>query len=381
MMNLLVNHRRIEDAASAQLNMLRGLSAIAVLLGHGVQTFIAPIYPPLLAWFGLLAQAAVMLFFVLSGLLITKSITRNSSQPGGFDLRAFAGDRFDRIYPPFLLAMLVVPALLLLTPYLFPTGTSEFAYSGGFIVRSGFDVDLNAWLGSLVFVNGFLVPNISANGPLWSLSYEVWYYVIAGLIAWRPRIGMIAAAALMLALGALNKAFVLYSAIWFAGALIAILHNRQIRRPRLAWTFLAASLAAALMMGGYYVHLANQAAGPETYPALPLIAFNLLWGAASAVAVYLMMIGAMRLKPVAQGTARFSYTLYVTHFPLLLAIYGTVQAWIHDDLLLSAVTAGASCLFVLAVAWIAAPFVENIKWAGRLAANSAVSPRGVAARD
>lgn len=361
-MNMAIaNYRRIPDYASPQLNTLRGLSAIAVLIGHGVQVFVAPLAPGAFPIFGLLAQAAVMLFFVLSGFLITKSITRNASQPSGFDVASYASDRFDRIYPPLLFAMLLVIALFALSVGAFPSGSNAYLVTGGFIARDGFFVDPTAYVGTLVFLNGFAVDNISANGPLWSLSYEVWYYVIAGAVAWRPRAGAVIGLAILLSLGFFNKIFVVYSTIWFAGAAVAIAHNHGVQLFSWLKFFALASLLVAGAIGAYYVALASRASSPADYPLMYLVAFNLSVGIAFAGSLHLLMADSLRVPVIAPSTADFSYTLYVTHLPILLFIYGIAQPHAMRSVGLALIAAALSAAIALLLARSVAPVVENLR--------------------
>src|SRR5690606_35193014 len=45
-----------------------------------------------------------------------------------------------------------------------------------------YSVNMMEFVGSLLFLNGFVMPTVSANAALWSLSYEVWFYVLAGFL-------------------------------------------------------------------------------------------------------------------------------------------------------------------------------------------------------
>lgn len=360
MKNVLANFQKIAPAQSEQLDTLRGLSAIAVLIGHSIQIFIAPVIPAISPAFGLLAQAAVMLFFVLSGFLITKSCTRNLSQNDRFDVAAYARDRLNRIYPPLVFALALVMALVLIAPYVFPSGSLAFVHHEPFIARSGFYVDVQSFAGTIVFLNGFFVDNISANGPLWSLSYEVWYYVVAGLIAWRIGIGTLLGLAVLLFLGSINKVFLAYSAVWFGGAAVAIMHNRKSEMGGIAVLTLVAALCGAISMGAYYLSKAIFAQDPSEYPMMVLVLFNLSFGIAAASALHLMMTGKLSFRPIASTSAKYSYTLYVTHFPILLFIYGAAQGLVHGNVWTSAIASACAFLIALGVARKVAPVAENM---------------------
>lgn len=363
---LLLSHREIEADISARLDSLRGLSAIAVLLGHCGQIFVAPLHPFSLTYFGLLAQTAVMLFFVLSGLLITKSITRNASRYGGFQLTIFARARLARIYPPFLVSMLLILAIWITTPQLLSADENQLTIDTDTILNRILIVERDAWLGTLFFLNGFLVKTVSANTSLWSLSYEVWYYVIAGLIAWKPRSGAMIALSLALCLGLLNKLFVLYGVVWFSGAAVALLHDHAVCSARLSKIAAAAGGTAAMLATTHYVGGTFAAESFQGLPIAPLAAVNLSSGLACAAFVHLFLTKRFRFVSIARGTASFSYTLYVTHFPILLLIYGAVSTRAAGHVLHDVSIAASAFLLTLIFARIVGPHIENATLLARL---------------
>jgi len=158
---------------SLQLESLRGISAIVVLFSHCFQAFIAPFDTSIYSWIRLLGQAAVMIFFALSGYLIGYSIQHNIHQHGQFNLHHYARQRGRRILPPFLFAMGLTLVLYLLAPLLFTSHTHAFQHSFGMMIRTDYSIDMMEFVGSLLFLNGFVTPTVSANAALWSLSYEV----------------------------------------------------------------------------------------------------------------------------------------------------------------------------------------------------------------
>lgn len=105
-----------------------------------------------------LGNLGVLSFFVLSGFLVGGKVLERYRN-GTFALRDYAIDRFSRIVVPFVpaLAFTVIVA-------------SYFDVGGGF----------REFTGNLVFLQGIAVPAYPGNEPLWSISYEVWFYVLAG---------------------------------------------------------------------------------------------------------------------------------------------------------------------------------------------------------
>ncbi|EIM39001.1 acyltransferase [Acinetobacter sp. HA] len=174
--------RRFSAEFSLQLESLRGVSAIVVLFSHCFQAFIAPFDLTLYSWVRLLGQAAVMMFFALSGYLIGTSIQNNIQQNSQFNLSHYIRQRCRRILPPFLFALTLTLTLYILAPYFFSSHTHQFQNSFGMMIRTTYSLEWDNFLGSLFFLNGFVTPTLSANAPLWSLSFEVWFYVLAGFL-------------------------------------------------------------------------------------------------------------------------------------------------------------------------------------------------------
>jgi len=122
------------------------------------------------------AVAAVFCFLVISGFSIAHSITRS---PDGYIRR-----RVLRIYPLYLAGL---GAALL--PFLFAGPRIE-------TINSVFTwPDTTDLLGNLVLLQGFVVPPVAANGPLWTLAVEVFCYLLAPLLIRLPMAGLLAATA------------------------------------------------------------------------------------------------------------------------------------------------------------------------------------------
>jgi peptidoglycan/LPS O-acetylase OafA/YrhL len=338
---LLNSHRSVPDGVSRQLDTFRGLSAIAVLLGHASQVFIARWEPGMHVLFGLAANVAVMVFFALSGFLICKSITGNVARNGRFVPGEYAQARFNRIVPPFLAAMLLAVALWWLAPLVFPGGTRTFLPVAPHSARVAFELDARSLLGTLFFVNGFLAPTVSLNGPLWSLSFEVWYYVAAGIAAMSLGSGWILSAALVLGLGLLSKTFPVLSIVWFAGAAIALAHDHRVDRSSLCRALGFVSLLAAAGAAVMFV-LHAKANGRW------LLAFQLSSGVVFACVLHRIVTGRSGIRPVFSRSADFSYSLYIVHFPILLFLYGIAGQWRSTlaECVLWAIGGSCACLVV-----------------------------------
>lgn len=90
------------------LDAFRALAVLFVLLGHGIEG--APAWAP---WVAPLASLGVKLFFVLSGLLITRLLLDEIDRKQSIDLVRFYRRRFGRLMPAFYLYLAVAIGILL----------------------------------------------------------------------------------------------------------------------------------------------------------------------------------------------------------------------------------------------------------------------------
>jgi len=258
-----------------------------------------------------LGQEAVVLFFVLSGFLVGGQIIRRA-RTNRFDSHDYAIDRATRILLP------LIPAAI-------------FAGIVG-VVRQMAPFDPLQIAGNALGLNGILVKTLPTDVPLWSLAYEIWFYVIAGVAAvlCAKRGGILPLAlglAAMLAFCRLDASLLL---VWVLGALAS---SVEIPRGR---GLLALAGLIVLIAGSAAIQLARPSlavAGTGTFPtavARGVFAAGILlaipWLTSPA------LNGALArhtgLARAAAFLAGMSYTLYLFHYPLLnlLALWFTPRA-------------------------------------------------------
>ena len=182
----------------AALDLVRGVSALLVMLGH-LRGFLIVDYggvpaPGLLTkvfYFATgLGHEAVMVFFVLSGYFVGGSVLAGLGK-GSFRWGGYAAARLTRLW------MALGPALLLtLAADLVGRQMNPEAYAGGLahLFSSGpqssepASLAPSTFLGNFFFLQTVTLPVYGSNGPLWSLANEFWYYLVFPLLAvsvWR----------------------------------------------------------------------------------------------------------------------------------------------------------------------------------------------------
>lgn len=107
-----------------------------------------------------LGQDAVIIFFSLSGYLVAGNALYRLNK-SEFILQSYLIDRFVRIYLP------LIPAL-------------GFTAICGFITGKHYSIyELSV---NLVGLQGIYGYQFMGNAPLWTLSYEIWFYILLGVV-------------------------------------------------------------------------------------------------------------------------------------------------------------------------------------------------------
>ena len=382
--------RPIGARFSAQLDCLRWVAALLVCTTH-LRALVFFHYQPelhpsaaakLFYFMHGFGHEAVIIFFVLSGYLVGGETLRQLHR-GEFDVWIYTLRRFTRLYPVYF-------AALLLGLVLDHAATRHLAGSGLYGILE--DIPLVSYdvvsrlgndtlLGNLLFCQGVLVPTYGSNVPLWSLANEAWYYALFPLLMVplfapiRP-LGRISGLVL-LALGAwfVRGQILLYFSVWLLGVLMHYPNRPLLRR---AWPSLTCTLALMIALRTHQL---------DKVPALISdlgIAITLAFGLSSlSFADGASFPGAA----LHQRLAGFSYSLYLTHWPLGLFAFALCQH-LSGHNLRSTLSARSLLIYILLLlfvygcAWSLAYFTEHRtadlrKWLGsRLGlARAPVPPR------
>jgi peptidoglycan/LPS O-acetylase OafA/YrhL len=367
-----VNSRYSAGLGDAPL-AIRGIAALIVAIGHCWAVFLMPIDSDAL-WLqmlGSLAAWAVATFFILSGMVIAASISRRV-QSGVFALSEYLQARTLRIFPPLLVAVVITVACVTIIRQLGLYGAESYLLPGDEAVMR--DHAAFNWPSVLLTVtllyNLFPGEFLLFNGPLWSLSYEYWLYVLAGLVfaaAFNRSLVALGLAIILVALMALappsNLPFWGVGLIWGAG-FVTGWHWRYVRTwdGRMIAGAVAIFVLAALLIAGD--RLSSLVVSP--YGSLQANCFYLAAGGALlGTLVLVLRLPALRRTEnsslrVAAWIGRFSYTLYLVHFPLFLFAFSVFRPFILDFGVV-----GHACLAIAAlggtllISWQLARWIED----------------------
>lgn len=380
-----------------QIESLRGFAALSVAFAHcGIVLLmydgtIAPNRANLAAAWLLLpfdyllnARAAVVLFFVISGLVLAMALDELPAHRSLARLGGFLGRRMLRLYPAHIAALCLFVPLAGLTIFRIPihdpggiegVGASLEYWAGRSVYGS---LDAGAFLGSAALLSNYYNP------PIWTLQVELIGALFLPFFAALSRAGRLApdlaAVVLVFAIGAwvdsrigyptlfvYLPAFYLGCMVRTHGRRLAALAGRHARAP-------AALVGAALLLlvvpealvGPFYAHrfiLLSMAVASFA------IVSALAWSSSRALAAIL-------LNPAARWAGRVSYSFYLWHALIMFVVVRLELAMLPGalfgrwDQVLRGLTFLVSTGIALGIAglsyrWIERPFIALGRRLGR----------------
>jgi len=324
----------ISERTSVHLDFIRGVAALSVMAGHVRGLFFADFSNVLhqtvivrilyaVTGFG---HQAVVVFFVLSGYFIGTSVCE-SVDGHSWSWRIYLVNRLTR------LELVLFPALILgaVCDHIglkLPQAASF--YYGGLYKYYEPSVALRstvpAFFGNLLFLQGIRSPVFGSNGPLWSLSYEFWYYILFPLLmlaaaSWAGIRRIVYLAFFLILLWFVGTQIRFYFLIWLAGVLVGRVHHMARLRSSGALTLI--TMVTGLLFFG-------SLAWNRVHPISPEVLSDSMIGFFFAVWLYALTLGTREdvapvYAKVAKAISGFSYTLYLIHFPMVLLLRGLLD--------------------------------------------------------
>lgn len=321
---------KIDPIRSDILQIARALAALMVVSRHARNALLVD-YPQLtqpnlaekfLYFMTGLGHEAVIVFFVMSGYLVGGSILRSRHQ---FDWKHYVAARLSRVWS------VLIPALVLtaicdffLLRYLSHTLTPE-GLLANHMIQLPLLHDPGTLLMNMFFLKEFIGPTFGSNGPLWSLTFEVWCYLIFPLLLFGIlgsgrgyERGLMVLLAVILLAWAPSRFQVLFC-IWSIGVLVNVIPAPQIMMGRLGGAVL---LWVAL--GSVFISRSGKLT--ESVPGYALDVMIGLCFAAWMRHVHagVCMQPPLFLRRAGVAVSRFSYSLYATQMPVMCLVVACV---------------------------------------------------------
>ncbi len=263
-----------------------------------------------------------MIFFVLSGLLVGGKVVRETDR-NDWSWKRYLIERCTR------LLIVLWPALLL--TFFFDTMGSLLFGTAGIYGGNHFGANTlpehlqvvsspGVYLSNAFFLQGILTPTAGTNTPLWSLSNEFWYYITFPAVyiclsqSIKPisrlyALVILTVAGIMIGAGQMFGGFT----IWLMGVAAVFLARKSNFRSSGVAIFGLATLLGSLTLSRF-----NKAGYFGDY----------LVGISTAIWCFGILASPNGRRP--KGTklfefmSSFSYTLYLTHLPLVVFIRASI---------------------------------------------------------
>lgn len=297
--------RPIDESNSIVLDFIRGTSAQLVVLGH------------LLSFYGLMQihnipriqNFGVMIFFVLSGFLITQTTILKGKEYG---FKNYLVDRFSRIYSAFL------PALLLIL-------VTDFFLRQYGAYNPKYDYSLKSFFGNVFMLQAhpmfrFLgVQTFGSARPFWTVSVEWFIYIFFGIMYYLSFKQVITKITGLILLG-MSFMMVFYylggsqqglSYYWFLGFASTYIYNEHKLeiRNKLSYFGLLAVLILGLVFRIYNLNLI------ELYDIGLAINFTLILLLLLNPSNHLdFILKSQNFQSFSKWLASYSYSLYLVHY-------------------------------------------------------------------
>lgn len=342
-----------KSKASVLLDLIRALAALLVLVEHWRNLFFID-YPQIQAHRAVFAPVylltsaghqAVVIFFVLSGYLISGSVFRTLDR-NNWSWQTYLVHRLLRLW------IVLIPGLLLcalwdaigihshLAPILYSGGAGNHMVTNVLATHTP-----KIFFQNLAFLQMILSPTFGSDGALWSLSYEFWYYILFPLglltVLSKTRLWTRLLCGPLFAIVAWFVGWPILSSfpIWLLGSVLALVpipkfSNRMRVLISVLYLPIFFGLAKIESVGSVDSAIAQ---GITHLPLLyrdyflALATFGLLWALLSATSPAEKSTGEHAIRKA----SAFSYTLYVSHTPLAVLLVAVVEGdrrWAPDPL-------------------------------------------------
>ena len=324
-----MNNFYISPNLSNFLNFLRWFSAFIVVIGHLRSILFHDIHNTnidsilwkffyFITGFG---HQAVIVFFVVSGFLVSGSMLRRYKK-GELNIKYLIYDRATRIY------IVLIPALIF-TALIDFIGINYFNVTGIYTNHLSFSslnysienrLSYEVFIGNLFMLQETFFKTFGSNSPLWSLAYEVWYYIyffaiLSFFLIKNNLVKMILLSFISILSILLNSNILLYGTIWLLGVIPWYIKTKISYLYIL--TIIILFFTTLIVSRLHIIHT-------EFY-------IDFLF--AISIMGLILVVKNNFIKPyiffhkVNKILANFSYTLYLIHFPIIIFLISLLNKY------------------------------------------------------
>ena len=323
---------------STLLNAFRWLAALLVVLNHVRHLFLIDyknvIDKNLLikAFYFItgLGHEAVIIFFVISGFLVGGLSLKK--WPYKVSITDYFIARISRIYIVLIPALIIGSGLDWVGLNYFNnseiyTNSAKYETSSLAFICSE-QLNKLTFIGNIFNLQGILVPTLGSNGPLWSLAFEWWYYILfscMGLLIYNKTllINFFSITVIVSLIIFLPTKLTLWMIIWFLGIGVYFYGESSWPKPS---PFIALVILSIVLFLSRTSHNTNNLIEPESL----FTEFSRDFFLGTAFSIFLISLYKQTNKIPFDYLhlffANFSYSIYLFHFPFLIFL----SALLHD---------------------------------------------------
>lgn len=355
------------DSRNLWLDLIRGCSALLVCLGHLRNAMLVDyselVHPNIAikAFYALTSfgHQAVMVFFVLSGYFVGGAVLRAGAK---FSWSSYLSSRLTRLWvvliPCLIITWGVGQMLVHCAPAVLAGANFDLWHSGP---KAGeYSADFSTLLANIFFLQTIVSPVFGLNSPLWSLANEFWYYMLFPLLAvtlgfvgsGKNQARILALVFTMIIAWCLPNEILYGFLIWMMGVVVYYL---QPTIKEFSQNTMRILLFTALILLGLVLAYSKSTSNSQIMPLM----LDFLVGITFA---FLCLILTNKSSPKLRFSwlvksslylSEVSYSLYLSHFPIVVLIAATVyesKKRVPDGLALAQFCCWALLLLGLAVA-------------------------------
>ncbi|MBC8052871.1 MAG: acyltransferase [Sphingobacteriaceae bacterium] len=334
------------------LDLVRGLAALSVFTGHlriicfKELTFSeSGLFTKLFYFLTGYGHQAIIIFFVLSGFFIIKSIDE-SARANKWSFSKYSINRLSRLWTVLIPALLVGFIIDKLGYNFFSDSlgyTEQIKYFEGLNARES--LNPSVFMGNVFFLQTILVPTLGFNTPTWILPFEFWYYVLFPVLYFivYPKYSLLIKVLFSLLAIAVfifvGSEIAIYFLVWLMGGVSYIIYKRLSRGfifPNFLKFFILLVFGIVLVM----IRLKQN----------PLFFNDYTLGFIFALLIPVLSTWKIKtpiFKKFATYLSNLSYTLYLTHLPLCMFVTSWLSFQVMESNAKNFVIYIALCLFIL----------------------------------
>ncbi len=334
----------------------RGILVLMIASIHAQQLFLFPYYGLNMGFYiwGQLANASVLAFFFISGLVIIMSLIINfNKNDDKVDLKHYLYSRISRIYPPLIATMIICYIIKFILFKFNMLGSHQSFLLPGEQIGIGREYFMFSRYDVIEFLKMNKLGFEAVDPSLWTLIIEWWMYffgLFVFMLFTTKKIGLrlfyIVMAMYMYSKIESNNSYApVYVSIWVLGGIY--LFAKEYRKHFNIVLILLGIIG--LCIAEFGLHIFSLKKDITTQPVVQFSSILIFAG----TLFYLPKIKFL------QKIGHISYTLYIIHFPIYLLIFSLLHVYSYKSPMLLFLLFFGSIAVVIAISLWLSKIIEN----------------------